>query len=155
MEPRGLISRASVQGPGLVPHVDYYTHLLWRQLAVGAVIDMGLTVLNGTLITNNPGVAAAGNVSVLTMCGGNDGNTTVRPARTWVVPAPDRARVCLQGGVILAYTNVYQEPVALAFPDWVAGPYTQWVLSSEPVNETTVYSGVGGVRSAHALACAT
>ncbi len=69
------------QGPGLVPHVDYFNHILWRQLAIGAVVDMSLSVFNGTVATNNPGVAVAGNVSVLTMCGANDGVSTVLAAR--------------------------------------------------------------------------
>ncbi len=58
--------------------MDYYTHILWRQLAIGAVVNMALSVFNGT-VADTPGVAVAGNVSVLTMCGTNDGVSTVRP----------------------------------------------------------------------------
>lgn len=72
------------QGPGLVPHVDYFTHLLWRQLAEGAVVSVSLTIRNATErfgLSPLFGMAAFENVTILALCGSNDGMTQVRSAR--------------------------------------------------------------------------
>jgi hypothetical protein len=67
--PPALPQEVHPQGPGLIPHVDYYTHLLWRQLALGPVINTLVGVTGATATTIN--------VTLGAFCYQNDGVSKV------------------------------------------------------------------------------
>jgi hypothetical protein len=130
-----------LQGGGLTPHVDYFTHVLWRQLARGPVINAAIAV-SGATVSNI-------NVTMSVMCFDNDGVSKASPppppprratttVRLWRDPA------CWQGGALLAYTNVDTQPVALpaGLLGATAAPITEWVLTGEPSSNSAAYSGV-------------
>ncbi len=53
-----------------MPHVDYFTHLLWRQMALGPVINAPVSVSGAT--------ASSINVTMSALCFDNDGVSKVR-----------------------------------------------------------------------------